>query len=559
MDMEYYAALENLIRAMTDLNEFKLEKIYAPLTELCKIFRVSKGVTTFYESLQHERRGKGEVFVCFDSGEKCKEVLTKRIVTEALSVAVCSVYMPEDAEPWSDLERSRVELIENTVLTFISRSRLKALVERLTFYDDDGYRNLRYYISHVERLGYEGRLSGKAAIRYNLKHFSLVNQQIGRHAGNIVMKTFYEQLKKLVGANGLVCRIGGDNYAILCEKTDLDQVLEYLSGSASIVYDVNSGDSIGVQATAGVYEIPDDPAAQNIGEIMDRITSTAQAAKNGDHGDIVFYSEDMMVTRERLMRIQQMFPEALKNEEFLVYYQPKIAVGSNTLTGAEALCRWEHDGQLISPVDFIPMLEQSMDICKLDFYMLDHVCKDIRRWLDEGKQVVRVSVNLSRKHMLDADLFRHIVDIVDQNHVPHEYIEIELTETTTDVEFRDLKRVVNSLQSAGIYTSVDDFGIGYSSLNLIKEMPWNVLKVDRSFLPEDGDDEHSHRSIMFKYVIAMAREMGLECVAEGVETITQVKILEENSCDIAQGFYFDKPLPVSEYEKRMDLHTYQLH
>ena len=113
-------------------------------------------------------------------------------------------------------------------------------------------------------------------------------------------------------------------------------------------------------------------------------------------------------------------------------------------------------------MEFIPILEQNTDICQLDFYMLDHVCKDIRRWLDEGRKVVRVSVNLSRKHMMDVDLLEHIISIVDKYRVPHEYIEIELTETTTDVEFRDLKRVVSSLQQQGIYTSVDDFGMGYS-------------------------------------------------------------------------------------------------
>jgi EAL domain-containing protein (putative c-di-GMP-specific phosphodiesterase class I) len=190
--------------------------------------------------------------------------------------------------------------------------------------------------------------------------------------------------------------------------------------------------------------------------------------------------------------------------------------------------------------------------------MLDHVCKDIRRWLDEGRKAVRVSVNLSRKHMMDVDLLEHIINIVDSNNVPHEYIEIELTETTTDVEFRDLKRVVSSLQQKGIYTSVDDFGMGYSSLNLIREIPWNVLKVDRSFLPVDADEDDSTRSIMFKYVVAMAKDLGLECVAEGVETDHQVKVLRDNHCIFAQGFLFDKPLPLDEFEKRMNDHYYKV-
>ncbi|MBP5578737.1 MAG: EAL domain-containing protein, partial [Ruminococcus sp.] len=144
------------------------------------------------------------------------------------------------------------------------------------------------------------------------------------------------------------------------------------------------------------------------------------------------------------------------------------------------------------------------------------------------------------------------------NNVPHEYIEIELTETTTDVEFRDLKRVVSSLQQKGIYTSVDDFGMGYSSLNLIRDIPWNVLKVDRSFLPMDAEGSESTRSVMFRYVVAMAKDLGLECVAEGVETSSQVKVLRDNNCVFAQGFLFDKPLPLDEFEQRMDKHFYKI-
>jgi EAL domain-containing protein (putative c-di-GMP-specific phosphodiesterase class I) len=190
--------------------------------------------------------------------------------------------------------------------------------------------------------------------------------------------------------------------------------------------------------------------------------------------------------------------------------------------------------------------------------MLDHVCRDIRRWLDEGRKVVRVSVNLSRKHMVDIDLLEHLLEIVDRNNVPHEYVEIELTETTTDVEFLDLKRVVNGLRQAGICTSVDDFGMGYSSLNLIKEIPWDVMKVDKNFLPEDENSEGSIKDVMFHYVVGMARAMGLECIAEGVETQAQVRALRNNKCDLAQGFLYDKPLPVDEFEKRLDIGRYEV-
>ena len=190
-----------------------------------------------------------------------------------------------------------------------------------------------------------------------------------------------------------------------------------------------------------------------------------------------------------------------------------------------------------------------------DFYMLDHVCRDLRKWLDAGFPVVRVSINFSRRHMMDPYLFRHIVEVIDAHEVPHKLVEIELTETTTDVEFRDLKRVVSQLQDAGIFVSVDDFGVGYSSLNLIKQIPWDVLKLDKSILPAKGEDQ-DRGDRMFAHIIAMAHEIGLKCVAEGVETEEQLDVMKRYGCHIAQGFLFDRPLPVAEFEARLSSGSY---
>ena len=167
-------------------------------------------------------------------------------------------------------------------------------------------------------------------------------------------------------------------------------------------------------------------------------------------------------------------------------------------------------------------------------------------------------MNLSRRHIVNPNLVSMMLSIIDKYKVPHQYIEVELTETTTDIEFKDLKRVVEDLQKQDICTSVDDFGMGYSSLNLIRVVPWNVLKIDRIFLPTDDESRESARSVMFKYVIAMAKELGLECIVEGVETPAQLAMLRENGCELAQGYLFDKPLPLEEFEKRLDMVTYPL-
>ena len=555
--LEYYRLFEELLRSMTEIDGFDLEQIKKALAELCKLFRISKGTTEFYKSINHEKTGKGDIFVGYDNGEDSIEIISRRIVTKTMAVVKCSAYMSKNDEPLSDVEYEKVDLIMKTLLSFISRNRLQSVVEKFAFYDNNGYRNVRLFIRYLEQLNEHNQLYGKAAVYFNLRHFTLINREIGRSAGDIAIRNYFTMIEEIVGEKGIVCRVGGDNFVAVFDDELLEDVLNILKG-VPVVYDNNSNKRIMVSASTGVLRMTKNFVFEEAGDIMDRLVTSSQTAKMGGKDSIVFFDDKMEVGKEKRMKIQQLFPIALKNEEFKVFYQPKIDIETGELIGAEALCRWFRDGKIVPPMEFIPILEQNTDICQLDFYMLDHTCKDIRRWLGEGRKVVRVSVNLSRKHMMDVDLLEHIMEIVDRNNVPHEYIEIELTETTTDVEFRDLKRVVSGLQQAGICTSVDDFGMGYSSLNLIREIPWNVLKVDRSFLPLDDDNSQSTRSVMFKYVVGMAKELGLECIAEGVETEKQVKILRDNQCIFAQGYFFDKPLPLSEFEERLSSHRYKI-
>ena len=554
--MNFYRLLEKLIRQLTDLRMYDRHKINETLTELCIMFRISKGETLFYESLNDEREHNGEQIICYDNGRSDRVEWTIRILTPARAVVIANAYMEKESLPLSDEEREHVDLVMCTTLNFVARARLQRAIERLGFYDDNGFANFRNFHRFLDKIYEMNELSGKIAFHYNLRHFSLVNQEFGKRAGDIVMRNHYEVLRTLIGGEGTVCRLGGDNFIGLCAPSQADSVVKYLT-ETPVIYDANEGTRIMIASTAGFYPIPENFVMHNHGEILDPLMSASGAARRSSVNQIIFYNDKLAEGRARRLRVQQQFPDALMYEEFKVYYQPKIDIETGDIVGAEALCRWYRGGTVVPPDEFIPVLEETSAICKLDFYMLEHVCMDIRRWLNEGKKVVRISVNLSRRHMMDIDLLKSIMDIIDRHRVPHKYLEIELTETTTDVEFKDLKRVVGGLQQEGVYTSVDDFGMGYSSLNLIREIPWNVLKVDRSFLPAD-DDTDSTRSIMFKYVIAMAKELGLECVAEGVETQAQLDVLRRNNCIVAQGFFFDKPLPVELFEERLLMQRYPL-
>lgn len=545
--MEYYTLLERLTSLMASLEEFDIPAIFSTLAELCKILRVSKGVTTFYENPEEEQRGTGESFVCFDSGEKHILVSHLRRATPAGNIVVCDVYQVEGALPLTEQERTRINIIQRMMLTYMNRTRMEKIVERLKYWDDDGYTNLRYFYAQIMKMRAEGTLTGKAAARINLKHFSVVNDQVGNKAGDIVLHRYMNSLYDSMGEGSVLSRLGGDNFVLLFGTDRLPGVMKVLSG---IPVPYSEDHRIEVSAIAGVCTITNPDEIANPGIVMEQIITPYSIAKREDTEDIIFYSEKIKEAKENSKRVHRKFKKALEKEEFEAYYQPKVDIRTNKIIGAEALCRWLHKGRIIPPGDFIPDLEQGRDICRLDFYMLNRACEDLRRWMDEGKPVVTVSVNLSRRHLADPDLFEHIVEIIDRHDIPHHLIEIELTETTTDVEFKDLKKLVSSLQDAGISASVDDFGIGYSSLNLIKQIPWDVLKLDKSIVPANGEDME-RGTHLFRHVIAMAHEIGLQCIAEGVETEDQLEIMRQYGCRYVQGYIFDKPMPVEDFEKKL--------
>ena len=547
---EFAPLFEELISEVTNPEQKGKAAVRKLVREMCEYFHITKAVTEFYKSLIHEKRGDGEVIIGYDNGKGNVIAHRRRIITRSMAVIQGTLYVEKQEDILEGDDLRRADLALRSVLSYISRNRLQYTIETFAFYDDAGYRNIRFFMRHLLQLREKrGDLSGHAAVRLNIRRFTLVNKDMGRKGGDMALKNYYGILDGCVGENGTLCRIGGDNFIAFMEEKYLSGFISKLKGTT-----VNCGEDskrIVLTASAGVVNISGDSAGMTPEEIMDTVSSVAGMAKNSSDENIIYFDSMMLRRKERVVRIQDLFADALENREFAAFYQPKVDIMTGKVVGAEALCRWFHEGTLVMPADFIPVLEMTNDICRLDYYMLDTVCRDIRRWLDTGTEPVRVSVNLSRKHLTDADLLKTIFGIIDRNRVPHKYIEIELTETTGFVEFDVLRQIICSLQDAGVSASVDDFGMGYSSLNLIREIPWNVLKVDRCFLPLDTEDEKSITRLMFKHVINMALDLGLECIAEGVETDRQVDVLRENGCTIAQGFYFDRPLPMDEFEKKL--------
>ena len=552
----YYELLEKMTDEMSAIPNFDRTKIVATVEGICELFRLTKAETEFYRSESFKKRGEGEIICDYDNGNSDHVAMSRKLVSSTGASVTSSVYMAAGDALTPD-EEPKVDILLRTMVSFIARNRLQNAVEQLGFYDEAGYPNMRAFMRYIDRLGFEGKMTGYTAACFNLRHFTLINQQLGRDIGDLVIRKYYNVIKGIIGDQGLAARMGGDNFAAIFKNELTDQILEAFKGVA-VTYEPGTQKRVLLSSCAGLYVITPDFGEGNPRRIMDYIFPTMHAAKQEISGSIIFYDQKMVAMRDHTMHVREIFPKAMKNGEFHVFYQPKVDVTWGKLVGAEALCRWFHDGRIVPPMEFIPVLEQNTEICKLDYYMLESVCKDLRRWIDAGKSVVRVSVNFSRQNLTDTDLLGNILDIVDRYEIPHEYIEVELTETTTDVAFRDLRRVVTGLEEAGIATAVDDFGIGYSSLTLLQDIPWKVLKIDKSFLPTDDEKVVSKNHLMFKHVVSMAREIGLECVTEGVETKKQVMILRKNHCHVAQGFFFDKPMPVEEFERRIDKPMYDL-
>lgn len=248
----------------------------------------------------------------------------------------------------------------------------------------------------------------------------------------------------------------------------------------------------------------------------------------------------------------ELYQEGFSNREFFVYYQPKVNLKNYALAGAEALVRWNHEGSMIMPDSFIKMLEKNGEIRELDYFILNCVCADIKRWIQMGKKPVQISVNLSRCNLSNENIVQIIKETIDKHSIPRSLIQIELTESAEQDDNEALKSLIWGLHEAGISTAVDDFGTGFSSLSLIRELPWNTLKIDKSLL-DGAQIIGSREQMVYQSIIALAKGLGLECITEGVETKEQISLLKKSECFLAQGFYFDRPLPRIEFEKRLEM------
>lgn len=384
-----------------------------------------------------------------------------------------------------------------------------------------------------------------ALVNFDINRFKIINDSFGHQKGDEVLKDIFNVVNKWVRSDEPLTRYSADQFYTLLSFQDEAEVNERIKDLNKRLHHLKYTKT--VKFYFGVYFITERK------DSIDRMGEFACIAKHkikgSNEGFISYFDDNARIRILEEEQIEKTMYDALNNEEFLVYLQPKYTIVEEQISGAEALVRWNNgSGNLVSPGFFIPVFEKNGFIIELDLYMLKKVCKIQKDWLDKGYKPLPVSVNVSRIHFANPNLAEIIKSTVDEYEVPHELIEIELSESAFLQNKQVLIRTVTLLREYGFLVSMDDFGAGYSSLNSLKDLPLDVVKLDGELFRIT--DEVERGQTVIRNTISMAKDLHMKVVAECIETREQVEFLCDVGCDIIQGFYYAKPMPVDQFENR---------
>jgi|GEM_PF-2168833 len=431
------------------------------------------------------------------------------------------------------------------------------LIHRQANYDAlTGLPNRSLFYTHlVEALKNAQKHSYSIVILFiDLDRFKLINDTLGHSTGDKLLQKASNRIESLLPDASTIARLGDDDFAVIVnEGLSLDKIVETsktLLKDLSVPYLIDAEECY-VSASIGLSIYPDDTGNnQDIDQCAKNLITHAESAmfnakkEGGNH--FQFYTPKI---NEKLLLNHQLHKElyqALANNEFETFYQPIFNNKEHRFTSAEALIRWKHPSKgLITPFNFIPYAEESGQIIPIGLWLVKDVCRQIQIWETQGQETIRISINLSPIQYLDSDSIEEILKIITDSQINRGNIVFEITENINMEENQSLKETLYRIQEFGISLSMDDFGTGYSSLSYLKRLPISILKIDRSFVKELGMECDT---TLVKAIVAMAKSLELEVIAEGVEDIQQLEIINSLGGDYIQGFYYSKPLPAKEFE-----------
>ncbi|MDN9805148.1 EAL domain-containing protein [Clostridioides difficile] len=380
-------------------------------------------------------------------------------------------------------------------------------------------------------------------VYFDINNFKMINDTFGYEFGDNLLITIAKALKEELTEGEVYARLSSDYFAIFCDYKNgrnkiirkLDNIRSNIESNLSIVFEIS--------LCVGIYFVEEGEV--DIQKAVNKANMARSVAK-GKNINYAIYNEDVRNKLSEESMILDDIKIALVKNQFEVYYQPKFSLVTGEMIGSEALIRWNHpEHGFISPAVFIPIAEKSKLILKIGRFVFERVCNDLSEWKKQGKKIVPVSVNLSRVELYQPDIVKFINKTIQMYNLSSDFIEIEITETVAINELNILKNVLNELRKHGFSISMDDFGTGYSSISCLRDMPIDILKLDKSFL---GGIEHDERSRnIAKSIVSLAKSLDLVVIIEGVESKEQAELMKQFGCDLVQGFYFARPMPAKNF------------
>ena len=388
-----------------------------------------------------------------------------------------------------------------------------------------------------------------AILFLDLDRFKMINDTMGHDAGDLLLKAVADRIRHCVRESDFIARLGGDEFTIVLENIDSPEsaasVAEKICRSVGQPF-VFMQQKMFVTTSIGISIFPDD--GDDVSDLIKHADSAMFRAKE-KRNNFCFYEHFMEAEIAKRMQLEQELRKAIDEDELVLHYQPQICLQSGKLVSAEALVRWQHPVKgLVGPDIFIPLAEESGLIHQLSDWVLENSAIQLKRWIQDGHQLT-LAVNLSVKDLMAEELHTKLNNLMRHNSLPKSVLELEITESTLMDHPELMITELHKIKRLGITIAVDDFGSGYSSLNYLKRLPVDVLKIDRSFICDIESDPDD--SAIVSGIIGLAKSLGMKTVAEGVETEDQREILQQLGCDNYQGYLYSKPLPARLIAKKI--------
>jgi len=463
-------------------------------------------------------------------------------ITRAFDVGACD-YITKPFN-WSVLKHRTARML------FAADAERK--IRHLAYHDAlTGLPNRTLFMDRIDQaISRAHRESGKFAILYiDIDHFKVINDSMGHAAGDHLLNIVSQRLTDVLRKTDTIARLGGDEFTIIIE--DLEEAESVVLVAKNILAALDKPieifeKEVHIGGSIGIALYPQD--GESFGTLLKNSDTAMYKAKELGRQTFQFYEHEMSLKAMQRLDLENQIRIALKNEEFLVYYQPKVNLVSGQVQGMEALVRWQHPEKgLIAPNDFIPLAEETGLIIQLDEWVMRTACHQFKEWETAGYPVNNLSVNISARHFKEGGLLKHCRRVIEDTKILPKYIEIELTESALVDNYNSAKEILHEIHEMGIQLALDDFGTGYASMSYLKEFPFDTVKLDRSFVqgvPEDVED-----TAIVKAMIQLAEALSLNMVAEGVETELQKHFLTDNDCAFGQGYLWSKPIGASEFER----------